>query len=286
MRHLSEHIESLLSGHISADELLEVNIRPPFSLPAGKIRLASQMVGLIPKHTTYVEPFAGSAAVFFAKPASEIEVLNDIDPAIAEALSALSKMSDEQLEAFMRRSWVGSQERYSRLFNTDFSDAMDRLYRFLYLTRLSFGAMRRRTGFRREDEGVDHRFFFERRLPEAVSRIRGAKVMNDDYESVCKKYDSPDTFFFFDPPYKGYTGLQGIEGGQKERGFDEERFYNMLKSLKGKWLLNYGAQGSLMDMLRKDYKVSKVSAKRYIGHVNKNTENRVTSLTHYICRNY
>ena len=35
--------------------------------PAGKKRLAARLVKLIPPHKTYVEPFAGSAAVFFEK---------------------------------------------------------------------------------------------------------------------------------------------------------------------------------------------------------------------------
>lgn len=34
----------------------------------GKQRLASKIIELIPKHVTYVEPFAGGAAIFFNKP--------------------------------------------------------------------------------------------------------------------------------------------------------------------------------------------------------------------------
>ena len=33
----------------------------------------------IPKHTTYVEAFAGGAQVFFHKEPSKVEVLNDLD---------------------------------------------------------------------------------------------------------------------------------------------------------------------------------------------------------------
>lgn len=43
----------------------------------GKRRLAKHILPLFPDHVCYVEPFAGGAAMFFLKPQSEVEVLND-----------------------------------------------------------------------------------------------------------------------------------------------------------------------------------------------------------------
>src|SRR5258707_8455679 len=45
----------------------------------GKNRLAKQIIAMLPEHTTYVEAFAGGAQVFFHKPPSHVEVLNDLD---------------------------------------------------------------------------------------------------------------------------------------------------------------------------------------------------------------
>ena len=44
--------------------------------PAGKKRLAPRLAALLPAHKTYVEPFAGSAAVLFAKEPSRIGRIN------------------------------------------------------------------------------------------------------------------------------------------------------------------------------------------------------------------
>src|SRR5690606_36495959 len=64
--------------------------------PAGKKRLADRLVAMLPAHKTYVEPFAGSAAVLFAKEPSEVEVINDADPEIAEAYRLLKKLTDRK----------------------------------------------------------------------------------------------------------------------------------------------------------------------------------------------
>src|ERR1035441_732283 len=51
----------------------------PLAYIGGKNRLAKQIISMLPEHTTYVEPFAGGAQVFFHKEPSRVEVLNDLD---------------------------------------------------------------------------------------------------------------------------------------------------------------------------------------------------------------
>ena len=67
----------------------------PLSYIGGKRRIAEQLVALIPDHTTYVEPFAGGAQVFFHKPRSKVEVLNDLDDEIVNFLRVCQRHPQE-----------------------------------------------------------------------------------------------------------------------------------------------------------------------------------------------
>jgi len=74
-------------------------LRPPFPYYGAKGRLASQIVDLLPRHRVYVEPFAGSAAVLFAKPAAPVEVVNDLDRNVVTFFRVLRDTPDELIRA-------------------------------------------------------------------------------------------------------------------------------------------------------------------------------------------
>ena len=62
---------------------VEKGVRQAFGSYGGKRALAHKIAAYIPYHKTYVEPFAGGAAVLFAKDPSPQEILNDRDSEIA-----------------------------------------------------------------------------------------------------------------------------------------------------------------------------------------------------------
>src|SRR5690606_25498918 len=54
-----------------------IDLKTPISYYGGKQNLISTILPLFPTHQTYVEPFVGGGAVFWAKKPSSCEVIND-----------------------------------------------------------------------------------------------------------------------------------------------------------------------------------------------------------------
>lgn len=71
---------------------------PTLKYPGSKWRMAEWIISLMPPHKSYLEPFFGSGAVFFKKPPSRIETINDLDGEIVNLFRCIR----EQPEALMR----------------------------------------------------------------------------------------------------------------------------------------------------------------------------------------
>jgi DNA adenine methylase len=209
--------------------------------PAGKKRLADRLAALLPAHKTYAEPFAGSAAVLFAKEPAEVEAIGDADLEIAEAYRIIKRLGRGQLDRLRRMSWTGDETTFKRLLDESPGDEVRKLHRFLYLTHFSYGKLRGRS-FNPGSAGVEARTL--ERIEAFAPRLRNVRIYGGDYEKIVRKYDAADTVFFFDPPYAGYN----VDVGESD--FDEERFFALLKSLKGKFLLTYGVRGKLPGLLK------------------------------------
>jgi DNA adenine methylase len=207
-----------------------------WSSPAGKRRIAKRLAGLLPAHKTYVEPFAGSAAVLFAKEPAAVEAINDFDPDIAKAYRLIQKADASFVEKLRGRSWKGDKTTFLKLYDAEPTGDVDWLHRFLYVTHFSYGKLRGRS-FSPVAQGVEASTVD--RIAEHAPRLKRVKVYDGDYEKVVRKYDAKDTAYFLDPPYAGYDANVG------EKKFDEARFLQVLKDLKGKWLLTYGIRGTL-----------------------------------------
>jgi DNA adenine methylase len=89
-------------------------VRTPLTYYGGKQRLAAQIVPLMPAHRVYFEPFAGGAAVLFAKPRVERETLNDIDGRVMRFWRALRDRPEDPLAVAQRARARAVAARWSR----------------------------------------------------------------------------------------------------------------------------------------------------------------------------
>jgi len=75
-------------------------VNPIIPWIGGKRRLAKTILPLFPEHRCYVEPFAGAAALLFAKEESSVEVLNDINGELINLYRVLKHHLIEFLNQF------------------------------------------------------------------------------------------------------------------------------------------------------------------------------------------
>src|SRR3954451_23006941 len=119
----------------------------PLAYIGGKNRLAKKIISLLPEHTTYVEPFAGGAQVFFNKKPSRVEVLNDLNEDIVNFFRVCQSHYEELIRCL--RFAVASRRIHELLTETPTQILTDiqRAARFFYLQKNSFGGLVVRRNF-------------------------------------------------------------------------------------------------------------------------------------------
>ena len=86
----------------------------PLAYIGGKSKLANTIIDMMPEHKAYCEVFAGAAWVFFKKPISKYEVINDLD----SDLVSFYRVLQNHLEEFLRQfKWLLSSGSGSKTGN-------------------------------------------------------------------------------------------------------------------------------------------------------------------------
>jgi site-specific DNA-adenine methylase len=83
------------------------------------------------------------------------------------------------------------------------------------------------------------------------------KKYHIDYEEIIEKYDSPNTFFYLDPPYYRKEFHYNTDFDENSHQF----LYEVVKNIQGNWILSYNNERYIKNMY-KDYTI-----KLYDGQV-------------------
>ncbi len=197
----------------------------------GKRRLAPHILPLLPAHTCYVEPFAGAAGLFFSKPPSKVEVLNDVNG----DLVCLYRVVQHHLDEFTRQfRWaLTSRQMYAWLQESRPSTLTDiqRAARFFYLQKLAFGGKVDGQTYGTSTTAPTrlNLLRLEEDLSAAHLRLHQVNIENLDWHACITRYDREHTLFFCDPPYYGTEGY-GVEFGLEQY----DRIAELLRTMKGK----------------------------------------------------
>jgi len=179
----------------------------PLAYIGGKRRIARKLIALLPEHVTYVEPFAGGAQVFFAKPASKVEILNDLSGEVVNFFRVCQHHPDELIRCL--KYAVVSRSLYVLLQQQDPTLLTDvqRAARFLYLQKNSFGGTVNNQHYHYcIAKPPNYNLESLPALIDAASkRLARVQIESWPYEKILERFDRDTTLFYLDPPYVGVS---------------------------------------------------------------------------------
>jgi DNA adenine methylase len=238
----------------------------PITLIGGKSRLAKQIIKYFPDHSCYCEPFAGGAQVFFRKPPSKVEVLNDLDGEIVN-LYRVCQSHPEELMRCLRYHLI-SRQWFELIKRADPSSLTDiqRASRFFYLQRAGFGGRMLNPNYGHVVHGSQRlgpgRFPFL--IEAAHRRLHNVQIECLPYEQILEKYDHTNTLFYLDPPY--------LNRRYYRHNFAEKDFVTLasrLAKLRGTFVLSINDSPVLRQLFRR-FEISPVeltyTCKRHARH--------------------
>jgi len=210
--------------------------KPILAWPGGKRRLADKLLPLFYNpHHTYCEPFAGGAALLFARPEpAKLEVLNDINGDLIN----LYRVVQHHLDEFVRHfRWALASRQlfeWAKIQRPETLTDIQRAARTFYLHKCAFGAKVHHQAF-----GVSNSqpvrlnlLRIEEDLSAAHLRLARVTMESIPWFDCVNYYDTAETLFFLDPPYWKTEGY-GVPFGMEQY---ELLAYSM-RQMKGKALL-------------------------------------------------
>lgn len=184
-------------------------VRPVLRYLGSKWRLAPWVVGNLPPHRLYLEPFGGSAAVLAHKPRCNSEIWNDLD---GEVVNLFRILRDEPAAA--RLINLVSLTPYARLEHelsaapTD--DPIEQARRLLVRSHMGHGNNGTRVdnkngwridGVSNTNDVAGQWAGFPVALGQWVERLRGVQLERRPALDLVRKFAVPQALFYLDPPY-------------------------------------------------------------------------------------
>jgi DNA adenine methylase len=184
-------------------------LRGPIRWYGGKANSVAFLLRLLPPHRVYCEPFAGGAAVFFAKPRAERELLGDIDTRVALLYTVLRDRGDEFLELARLTEYGERLHVVCREVSRDpTADPVRRAWAFWVTAGGGFSGQPDTWGYTRgvgTSRNVPRSVYCHPariwRLRRIIARLQGCEVLCADWRVTLRRADGPDTLHYLDPPY-------------------------------------------------------------------------------------
>jgi DNA adenine methylase len=149
-----------------------------------------------------IEPFAGSAAVFFhVEPESAI--LNDSNSRLIETYRVLSSRPEDLYSLLCSHQKLHSRDYYYQMRGFTFDNDLQRAAQFIYLNRTCWNGLYRenRLGVFNVPKGTKETVVFpDDNFEHAAQILKRSEIRSADFEQVINEAEHRD-LVFVDPPY-------------------------------------------------------------------------------------
>lgn len=193
-------------------------VNSPFRYAGGKFYARKLILAHVPSHSFFVEPFAGGASIFFAKPKVAHNWLNDLDKDVVNMYEIIRDYPFELIKGLQGEEATKERHTYYKNEYKPTTD-LERAIRWYYLNRTSYsGIMNVQNCFWGYGDKYSMRpENWPRNILRTSSKLQGVKITAWDFETVIDQV--PDkSFLFVDPPYFNA---------------DQDKFYNHTFNYEG-----------------------------------------------------
>lgn len=212
--------------------------RPALRYHGGKWRLGPWLLGFLPEHRTYVEPFGGGASVLLQKARSYAEVYNDMDGEVVNLFRVVREHGEELAQACELTPFARAE--FEQAYEEGGSE-LERARRTLVRSFMGFGSAgvtKQITGFRANTSRsyttpAGDWLNYPAHLRAVVQRLRGVVIEHRDALDVMKAHDGASTVHYVDPPYVHDTRHHRTRSPAYRHELTDEQHRSLASALHG-----------------------------------------------------
>ena len=230
-------------------------MKPIFCRIGSKYRMAPQIVNMFPEHIIYVEPFVGGGGVYFYKTPSEFEIINDMDKTLISNYRLILKAP---LDVSKYRKDLTTIDNITAFLKGKITTNADKLTEAI---------IRNCNGFSSTYINSNNHVYISSdpfskliNIRQYKDRLHNTIIENRGYKYILKKYDSPETLFYLDPPYEESSNLY------KHAMIDYVDMANILQGIKGRFLLSINDSKEIREIFHM-FKIKKLKLETNAGYI-------------------
>ena len=175
--------------------------------PGSKWSISKWIISFFPPHHSYLEPFFGSGAVFFNKPKTDIETINDLDGDVVNLFECIRQDPERLAREIYLTPYA--REVYDRAFAKDSEDPYERARNFYIRLNQGHGyrTSGEKVGWKNDVNGRERAYavkewnILPERIMEAAKRLKNAQIEHMDAIELIWRFNRSDVLIYCDPPY-------------------------------------------------------------------------------------